>query len=334
MILEFANAMVRRGHTVRIFHHQISHPVGQYTYPTRIEDISWFDFDPRIEQIFSADDLDLSALPSADIFLGYSPSIEDNPRLGLPIVWVQGYKMLGFEAEQAVFEAPCPKVCVARWLVDVGTDLGVSPDQLVHIPIAIHHDRFEMTESIEDRPERVGFLYHPHPQKGASAMIDALSRVRVTHPGIDVVAYGASEPAERLPSWVEFIRHPTQQVLVDEIYSSCRIFVCASRVEGFGLANIEAMACGAALVTTDNGGSRDYAFDHETARVAQVGDIEELVTCIRELLDDEQERVRIARAGQVLAATFTWDESARHLENYLDSYRSDPGRFRGQPKLK
>ena len=61
--------------------------------------------------------------------------------------------------------------------------------------------------------------------------------------------------------------------LVDEIYNTSRVFLCTSWVEGFGLTNVEAMACGAALVTTDNGGSRDYALHGETALVAPCGDV-------------------------------------------------------------
>jgi len=39
---------------------------------------------------------------------------------------------------------------------------------------------------------------------------------------------------------------------------------------------MEAMACGAALLTYDNGGCRDYARDGETALVARRRDVDDL----------------------------------------------------------
>jgi glycosyltransferase involved in cell wall biosynthesis len=332
VIVEFANAMARRGHTVHLFHHRFPHPDEAYTYATSVDEIDWLDFDSGISHVFVKDDLDLTELPDADIFFGYSAAIDEHQNLGLPVTWVQGYKMLGSAAEDAVFEAPCPKVCVARWLVDVGIDLGVSPEQLVHIPIGIHHDRFATARPIEDRSKRVGFLYNPHPQKGATVVLKALETVRREHPDLEVVAFGAWEPEGRLPDWVNFVHDPSVKVLSEEVLSSCAIFVCGSRVEGFGLSNIEAMACGAALVTTENGGSSDYAFDRETARVVRVDDDVELASSICELLDDEDDRIRLALAGQAQAATFTWDESALRLEDFLVLYRRDPDRYQAQPR--
>ena len=60
---------------------------------------------------------------------------------------------------------------------------------------------------------------------------------------------------------------------------------------------IEAMACGAALVTTDNGGSRDYAFDGTTALVADVGDAARLTEHVVTLLRDDALRVRDRHRG-------------------------------------
>ena len=46
---------------------------------------------------------------------------------------------------------------------------------------------------------------------------------------------------------------------------------------------MEAMACGAALVTYDNGGCRDYARDGETALVAKRRDVDDLAAKLEQL---------------------------------------------------
>src|SRR6185295_14141998 len=101
-------------------------------------------------------------------------------------------------------------------------------------------------------------------------------------------------------------------------YNRSRIFLCSSRVEGFGLPSIEAMACGAALVTTSNGGSDDYAIHGETALVCEPDDITGMADHIARLLRDDELRIRLARQGaEYVRRTFDWDVSAEKLETFL-----------------
>jgi glycosyltransferase involved in cell wall biosynthesis len=87
------------------------------------------------------------------------------------------------------------------------------------------------------------------------------------------------------------------------------------------------MACGAALVTTANGGSRDYAVDGETALVRPVGDACGLAAALVELVSDGGLRSRLAAAGERHVRRFDWDEGARTLEGHLASYLADPDRY-------
>ena len=89
-----------------------------------------------------------------------------------------------------------------------------------------------------------------------------------------------------------------------------------SRGEGFGLPVLEAMACGALVVTSSDTVMAEVAGDG--ALLARVGDVaglaEQLTACRR--MDDEQ-RAHRSRAARRRAEEFTWDASiARHLEAY------------------
>jgi glycosyltransferase involved in cell wall biosynthesis len=50
-------------------------------------------------------------------------------------------------------------------------------------------------------------------------------------------------------------------------YDAAQVFAVGSLFEGFCQPGLEALACGVPLVTTDNGGCREYAIDGETALV-------------------------------------------------------------------
>jgi glycosyltransferase involved in cell wall biosynthesis len=131
-----------------------------------------------------------------------------------------------------------------------------------------------------------------------------------------------------LAGWIHFWQAPDHTTLANQIYNNSRLFLQPSHHEGFGYTAVEAMACGCALVTTDNGGSRDYAVDTETALVVPPGDPSGLADSAERLLRDATERTRLAAAGaELVRSRFDWDRTAELLELRLEAYASDPVRY-------
>ena len=320
VIYEMAAAMARRGHDVHLHH-------GNFFGATAstLEEIDWFTFPDGLTHPFALDGpRDQATIPDGDVFFGFLFDGQMAPQSGLPVVLIQGYRALGDVIEHHAFEAPCPKVCVAAWLVEAGRDVGVPANELVHVPIGVRHDRYRVTRPVVPRPPRLAFCYSRHPQKGHELAIDVITRVKQAMPRLEVVGFGALPPEDALPGWVSYVTQPSPRRLVDDIYNTSRVFLCTSRVDGFGLTNVEAMACGAALVTTDNGGSRDYALHGETALVAPYGDVDALADHVVALLEDDDRRVAIATAGREYVERFDWDRSAELLEAFLERYVADP----------
>jgi glycosyltransferase involved in cell wall biosynthesis len=90
--------------------------------------------------------------------------------------------------------------------------------------------------------------------------------------------------------------------------------------EGFGLPVLEAMACGAAVLTTrrlaipEVGGDAVAYCDPNDASIA---------TVLRALLDDPAQREKLSQAALERSAAFTWEACARiHLEAYERAARS------------
>jgi glycosyltransferase involved in cell wall biosynthesis len=84
--------------------------------------------------------------------------------------------------------------------------------------------------------------------------------------------------------------------------------------EGFGLPVLEAMACGAAVLTTRRLSLPEVGGD----AVEYTGvDAESIGRSLSALLDDAERRAELSRAGRERAGTFTWARSAEaHLEAY------------------
>ena len=225
------------------------------------------------------------------------------------------------------FSQPCPQICVARWLVEVGRRAGVPEEQLVHVPLGIKPDKYRLLRPIEQREPQVAVRYTDHVTKGAGYAIEALERAKSRMPELSAILFGISDPALRIPDWMTYLRNPPQDMIVNDVYNASQIFVNASVVEGFGMPAIEAMACGCALVITDNGGAADYAIDGKTALVSPPRDADAMARNIVTLLRNDTRRIDLATRGSSYVKRFNWDTSAQTLESFLLRYLEEPARY-------
>jgi glycosyltransferase involved in cell wall biosynthesis len=210
-------------------------------------------------------------------------------------------------------------------LSEVARDLGVS-EQCTHIPNGLDLSGLTITRTIAERPPRAAMLYHTSEMKGSLEGIAVLRRVKHQIPDFEAVLFGTTPRGSEIPDWVEYAQLPSRDAL-RELYNSASVFLQPSRSEGWGLTSTEAMACGCALVTTDNGGSRDFAVDGETALVAPIQDVDALSARMIQLLHDKPLRVRIAECGAELARTFTWDRAVDAMESVLNESSMLPAPF-------
>jgi glycosyltransferase involved in cell wall biosynthesis len=322
VLYEIANGLARRGHAVHFVHG----PATPFRI-TSLDELPPFRFEPGVAH-HVVDSLDDPRLPAGDIVMLH----EAPARLGLPVGVVQGYRMLAEDVERELFRAPVPKACVARWLVDVAVRYGAPAEQLWYVPLGIDHDVFAARTPQPERTYDVAMLSHPHREKGLVVGIEMLESLRRRRPGLRSLVFGMDPPAHPLPEGVEFWRAPDHATLADRIYDQTRVFVQPSFHEGFGYTAVEAMACGCALVTTDNGGSRDYARPGETARVVAPGDAAGLADAVELLLRDGEQRRRLADAGaRLVRDRFDWDHTAARLEHHLQAYLDDPAHYQRPP---
>jgi glycosyltransferase involved in cell wall biosynthesis len=88
-----------------------------------------------------------------------------------------------------------------------------------------------------------------------------------------------------------------------------------SRYEGFGLPALEALACGAPLVTTSGSALQEVVGD--AALVVPPADAAALADALESLLTDGSTTRRLRAAGPRHAAAFTWDAS---IDRHVDAY--------------
>ena len=116
---------------------------------------------------------------------------------------------------------------------------------------------------------------------------------------------------------VDFPGHVDEATKIN-LYRRSTLFVNPSIKEGWGITNIEAGACGTAVVANDVPGLRDSVRNGETGLLYRENDVDDCVRCIAELLDNQELRRRCEAGGRRWALRFSWDESFWRMEQWLN----------------
>lgn len=328
VVYEYASRLTSRGHEVAVVHPRtIAAPAGpterakaalwRRRYRRRPELLApWLAPTPAVRML-AVRDLDDWDPPDVDVLLATTwetvrPVFAAETTGRRSMYFVQGYELDGAPEVISTWTLPLGKIVISRWLEGIAAELG-EEERTSYVPNGIDRTRWGADIPLERRPERVGALLGAG--KGSAEIVAAMELARQREPTLLAAAFGTGSKPRDLPGWIDYVRLPGVERL-RALYNSCGIFVQASRNEGWGLPATEAMACGCALVTCDNGGSREYADDGETALVVEptpsaLGD------AVVALVRDPELRIRLARNGQERVAGFRWERSVEMLEGAL-----------------
>jgi glycogen synthase len=153
-------------------------------------------------------------------------------------------------------------------------------------------------------------------------------------PEIAVEMKEALEQAKAQRSDVIWIEEMLDRRAVVELYAHAAVFCCPSIYEPFGIINLEAMACGTAVVASAVGGIKEVVVDGETGYLVALEQMQEspfeplnpekfsreLAKRINQLMQDRYLREKFGRAGRKRAEEyFSWAAIARETINLYQS---------------
>jgi len=106
---------------------------------------------------------------------------------------------------------------------------------------------------------------------------------------------------------------------IEEILSIADVFIIPSASETFGLAALEAMACGVPVVSSDIGGLPELNVDGQTGYLCPLGDIDVFTDRTRRILVDNERHDKMSEAARTRATThFDQDNIVPHYERYYE----------------
>ena len=94
--------------------------------------------------------------------------------------------------------------------------------------------------------------------------------------------------------------------------------VFTSPKEGWGITNLEAAACGTAVIASNSPGIRESVRHEETGFLVPHGDVNGLAASIGRMAGDRALVERLGAQARSFAATFTWERAASETAQHLD----------------
>ncbi len=182
----------------------------------------------------------------------------------------------------------------------------------------------------KEKPEgavKIIFARRFVPHRGTRIFADAVNRLLAEYDNVEITVAGRGPDEEylraQLKPWqdrVVFTQYTSDQSLA--IHASHHIAVVPTvGSEGTSLSLLEAMSAQCAVVCTDVGGMTNIVLNGYNGKMISAGSAEALHQALKSLLDDPQERERIAAKGyETVKAAFSktcWENRWREVLHSL-----------------
>jgi glycosyltransferase involved in cell wall biosynthesis len=333
---QYANQLARDGHSVTLVH-----PITDRTRPSFMDvarllkakarqvltgkpPISWFAFEPSVRSVLIRR-LSSRVLPAADVTILTAWQTADQTRdpatqAGVLAQLVHDYEFWKSDAsmrdriESALGRVDVHQIATSNAVIAMLREFGREPIGTVNAGLL--DGEFGIDEPINGREKVVAFQSRLELAKDFPTALAAATRIVSQDPDVHVLCFG--DPiTDNLPPGITSLGR-ISDIDLRAVYNRASIFFSASRYEGWGLPMAEAMACGAAVVSTRSGGVEDFLNDGANALLVPIEDPVTLADGVLSLVRDDEKRVRLATRGSHDAASMSVESSCRKLESLLE----------------
>lgn len=205
------------------------------------------------------------------------------------------------ELVKETYDLPLTQYTIAKWplaQLPKAHYVGIGIDLNLYRPL--------------DTPRQVNSVISvPRPQrlKGWSTHCEVYRKLYHAHK-FSLYSFGVINAP--LP-YSNHVQSPTDEEVV-KWYNRVGMFLSTSSREGFGLPHLEAMACGAIVITTDSTGVNEFCVNNENCLMVPVGDAQAMVDACLYALEEPQVIFDLQSAGFETAKNWGWGPVIDRLE--------------------
>ncbi len=195
-------------------------------------------------------------------------------------------------------------------------------DSPLFFNVGIDTKFYQMITPLEGREKSVLIPFRRNESKGLIYAIECVEKLLSFDSTIKIIAFG-DLPAREIPGKIadrlEYYRYPTRKQLRN-LYNRAKVFVLPSLVEGMSLVALEAMACGSAVVSTDNGGVNEYIENGVNGLICPVKNAKCLFEKVIFLLSHDHERNRMIECGLKTVEIFSNSKMEESFTKIVQDY--------------
>lgn len=105
---------------------------------------------------------------------------------------------------------------------------------------------------------------------------------------------------------------------IHQYYAAADVFCLPSYHEGFPVVNMEAMATGLPIVSTNIAAVREQITDNVEGLLFEPGNVDTLADHLEKVLKNQELRLELGEAGRTRSKDLTWDAQADVLKSYYE----------------
>ncbi len=350
--VELAHALARRGHKIDVISYKIPPRLntlheGITFHSVPVPDYPLFDYPPyslalaaKLAEVINEKHLDLLhvhyAIPHA--VSGWLARTMSN-RTDLPLITtlhgtditIVGNDPIYLPITRFSLEVSDTVTVVSKWLGEqTRSELGCSytPDVVYNFvdperyrprgdcalrhriklngsPVLMHMSNFRAVKRIPD-------------------VVDTFLRVREQLP-VQLVLVGDGPERSKAEAGLKSSRFAADvhflgiQNEAEEVLAAADLFLLPSNAESFGLAALEAMACGVPVIGANVGGLPEVVVNGVSGRLTEVGDVEAMAKICLDLLNNPEDLEEMSGKARETACTKFTESSA--VDRYEEIYR-------------
>ncbi len=212
------------------------------------------------------------------------------------------------------YRFPMEQVAISNWIAERVRQFSKNPIHIINpnIDLSVFKPGEDSTTMFKK-----SILTFPSEDiwKGWNDFVAAFSIFNSDRPGYSVIASSRSQ--FDLPAGPYLGYQPKNDLELVDLYRSACVYVHPCWWEGFGLAPLEAMACGTPVIAAASEGVLEYVVDGENCLLVPPKSPRDLAEAFHRVILDDKLRTRIIEGGYETVKRFAWPKMADQFEELL-----------------
>lgn len=280
--------------------------------------LEWFDNKFKIKPVFKIID---AYIRNADVIIATAwqtaQAVYDlSENKGKKVYFIQDYEVNNKGTDklnvESSYKLGMNMITITAWLKEVVHSVSGYNVEVIHN--WTKDEEFIQVEKQMNTPRTIIMLGNTATHKGWSLGLEVLKRTQEKYK-CRIVIYG-SKPVDDIPESFEFYHNPKREQLM-KLYDEADICLFPSIREGWGLTVTEAMAHKCAIVGNNTGVVMELCEDEITALICKSKTVEELVSNLFRVIEDEKLMKKLQENGYSLSKKYTFSKQSRLFEKYL-----------------